>query len=237
MDSIYLFSKYTLKREVRLLFCGILSFFANTIIFPKRSLCAGAIRNLILSSFMKGPFRVSYIMKGVVIDDISKVFLDTDVIINEGVSIKGGLEVGRKTYIGKDTIINGPVKIGSGCFVNYVCEINAKTTIENNVVIGPNVRFFSKTHEIGSSDFRAGNLKHDPIRIERGVWIGGGVIVLGGVTIGGGSVVGAGSVVTMDVPENSLIVGNPAKVIKKLGPGYGGSPEGSPKTPPEIKWA
>jgi len=237
MDSIYLFSKYTLKREIRFFAYGILSFFVNTIIFPKRSMYAAAVRNFILSPFMKWPFRTSYIMKGVVIDDISKVFLDTDVILNEGVMIKGGLEAGRKTFIGKDTIINGLVKIGSGCFVNYVCEINAKTTIGDNVVIGPNVRFLSKTHEIGSSDFRAGNLKYDPIRVESGVWIGGGVIVLGGVTIGGGAVVGAGSVVTKDVPEDSVVVGNPAKVIKKLGPGYGGGPEESPKTPPEIKWA
>jgi serine acetyltransferase len=44
-------------------------------------------------------------------------------------------------------------------------------------------------------------------------------------------------VVTEDVEENVIAVGNPARVIKKLGPGYGGRPEGSPKDPPEIRWA
>ena len=55
-----------------------------------------------------------------------------------------------------------------------------------------------------------------PVTIEDGCWIGGGVIILPGVTIGKGSVIGAGSVVTKSIPENSLAVGNPCKVIRKI---------------------
>ena len=55
-----------------------------------------------------------------------------------------------------------------------------------------------------------------PIKIGNGCWLGGGVIVLPGVTIGDGSVIGAGSVVTKDIPENSLAVGNPCRVIRKI---------------------
>lgn len=237
MDSIYLLSKFTIKRELKLFLYGLLSFFVNVIIFPKRSMYAGALRGFFLSPFMKGPLRVRFIMKGVVLDDISRIFLDTDAILREGVTVMGGLEVGKKAYIGRNSVINGPVKIGSSTFINYDGEINAETVIGDNVTIGPGVRFLSKTHEIGSSDFRAGNLHHGPIKIKDGVWIGGGVIVLKGVTIGKGAVIGAGSVVTGDVSENSLVVGNPAREIRRLGPGYLGLPEGNPKGPPDIKWA
>ena len=54
-----------------------------------------------------------------------------------------------------------------------------------------------------------------PVVIEDNCWIGGGVIILPGVTIGKGSVIGAGSVVTKNIPENSVAVGNPCRVIRK----------------------
>ncbi len=55
-----------------------------------------------------------------------------------------------------------------------------------------------------------------PITIESNCWIASNVVICGGVTIGQGSVIGAGSVVTRDIPANSLAVGNPCKVIRKL---------------------
>ena len=55
-----------------------------------------------------------------------------------------------------------------------------------------------------------------PVTIEDGCWIGGGVIILPGVTIGQKSAIGAGSVVTKDIPANSLAVGNPCRVIRKI---------------------
>ena len=57
-----------------------------------------------------------------------------------------------------------------------------------------------------------------PIKIEDGVWIGGGAILLPGVTIGRNSVIGAGSVVTRSIPENVVAVGNPCRVIKTIEP-------------------
>jgi acetyltransferase-like isoleucine patch superfamily enzyme len=176
-------------------------------------------------------------MGGVTLEDISKTFLDTDAIIKENVRVKGGLKLGNRSYIERESVVNGPVVIGARCFVNHGGEINAETTIEDNVIVGPGVKFLSKTHETGSEDFRAGNLHHLPITVKKGAWIGGGAIILGGVTVGRGSIVGAGSVVVEDVPANVICVGNPARVIKKLGPAYGGKPKGSPKDPPEIRWA
>jgi acetyltransferase-like isoleucine patch superfamily enzyme len=57
-----------------------------------------------------------------------------------------------------------------------------------------------------------------PVRIGRGAWLGARVIVLKGVTIGTGAVVGAGSVVTRDIPDWTIVAGNPARIIKTLGP-------------------
>ena len=55
-----------------------------------------------------------------------------------------------------------------------------------------------------------------PINIEDGVWIGGHAVISAGVTVGKNSIIGAGSVVTEDIPANSVAVGNPARVIRKI---------------------
>jgi acetyltransferase-like isoleucine patch superfamily enzyme len=237
METIYLFSRFTLVRELKLLLYAPLRFFTDVLIFPKRGMYAAALRGLLLSVFMRGPLRVRFVMKGVTFDSLSRVFLDTDAHLREDVSVRGPLVMGKKAYVERETIINGPVTIGSSVFVNNRCEINGETIIEDDVTIGPGVRFLSKTHEIGGEAFRAGNLHHCPIRVGRGAWIGGGAIILGNVTIGRGAVVGAGSVVIRDVPENSVAVGNPARVVKTLGPGYGGGPPGSSIPPEDIRWA
>jgi acetyltransferase-like isoleucine patch superfamily enzyme len=237
METIYLFSRYTLIRELKLFSYALLRLLVDVMIFPRRSMYAAALRGLMLSVFMKKPFRVRFVMKGVIFDSLSKVFLDTDAHLKEDVTVRGALEMGKKAYVERETIINGPVTIGSSVFINNRCEINGETVIEDDVTIGPGVKFLSKTHEIGSEAFRAGNLHHRPIRVGRGAWIGGGAIILGDVTIGRGAVVGAGSVVNRDVPESSVVAGNPARIIKTLGPGYGGGPPGSDMLPEDIRWA
>ena len=101
--------------------------------------------------------------------------------------------------------------------------------IGNRVLIAPNVQFYTATHPINFEERfvedwneNSGNLffrtKALPIIVEDNVLIGGGSIILAGVTIGKGSVIGARSVVTKAIPENSLAVGNPCKIIKLLNP-------------------
>jgi len=79
-----------------------------------------------------------------------------------------------------------------------------------------NVTFMNSDHDVADSERRAGMYHPKPIIVGDGCWIGGGVIILPGVTIGRGSVIGAGSVVTKSIPANSLAVGNPCKVIRKI---------------------
>ena len=119
--------------------------------------------------------------------------------------------------------IGNNVSINTGCtFVD--CN---KIIIGNNVLIAPNVQIYTATHPVDlnerltptETESGTAYIRHTyalPVTIEDGCWIGGGVIILPGVTIGRGSVIGAGSVVTKSIPANSLAVGNPCKVIRKI---------------------
>lgn len=121
------------------------------------------------------------------------------------------------------------IHIGNNVTVNANCtfvDCN-KITIGSNVLIAPNVQIYTATHPIELSQRLLPVQTQEgteyqrrtyalPVTIEEGCWIGGGVIILPGVTIGYGSVVGAGSVVAKDIPANSLAVGNPCKVVRKI---------------------
>jgi acetyltransferase-like isoleucine patch superfamily enzyme len=82
-------------------------------------------------------------------------------------------------------------------------------------MIGPNVTIVTSGHPIEPSQRRASVIAK-PIVIERNVWIAAGATIIGGVTIGENSVVAAGSVVTKDVPQNTLVAGNPARVLRSI---------------------
>lgn len=85
--------------------------------------------------------------------------------------------------------------------------------------IGPHVQLLTATHPVEPAQRRAKWEAAKPITIGNNVWLGGGAIVLPGVTIGDNTVVGAGAVVTSDLPADVIAVGNPAKVIGKIGEG------------------
>ena len=109
-------------------------------------------------------------------------------------------------------------ELGDGVYFNTNCVIldSAPVKIGNNTLFGPNVQIYTPAHPLDYKTRNTGIEIAKPITIGENCWIGGGVIILGGVTIGNGCVIGAGSVVTKDIPENSLAVGNPAKVIRKI---------------------
>lgn len=85
-------------------------------------------------------------------------------------------------------------------------------------MIGANSQFYTPQHPLLPEERNGlrGAEWATAIHIGNDVWIGGGAIILAGVTVGDGSTVGAGAVVTKDVPPRSVVVGNPAKVVKTL---------------------
>lgn len=112
----------------------------------------------------------------------------------------------------------GPeISVGRNVFVNQNCTFYdlGGLSIADDVMIGPNVSLITSGHPIEPSR-RRDFVTAKPIVIERNVWIAAGATVIGGVTVGENSVVAAGSVVTKDVPANTLVGGNPARVIRSI---------------------
>lgn len=131
-----------------------------------------------------------------------------------------GCQIGDGTKIGAFVEIQKNAKVGRRCKISshtFICE---GVTIEDNVFVGHNVTFVNDTYPRATTP--AGGLqteedwKVEPTLVKKGASIGSGVTILANVVIGEGALVGAGSVVTKDVPPFSVVVGNPAKVVKLL---------------------
>ncbi|WP_327280610.1 MULTISPECIES: sugar O-acetyltransferase [unclassified Streptomyces] len=116
------------------------------------------------------------------------------------------------------------IHIGARTFVNFgaVFLDTAPITIGADTQIGPNVQLLTPTHPLDPAARRAGWERGVPVTLGDNVWLGGGTIVCPGVTIGDDTVVGAGSVVVKDLPAGVLAVGNPARVVRSLGPAESG---------------
>jgi acetyltransferase-like isoleucine patch superfamily enzyme len=110
------------------------------------------------------------------------------------------------------------IRVGQNVFVNQNCTFYdlGGIDIADDVMIGPNVSIITTGHPLEPSQRRAATIGK-PIAIEKNVWIAAGATIIGGVTVGGNSVVAAGSVVTKAVPPNTLVGGNPARVIRTIG--------------------
>jgi len=110
------------------------------------------------------------------------------------------------------------IRVGRNVFVNQNCTFYdlGGLDIGDDVMIGPNVSIITTGHPLDPSQRRAATIGK-PIVIERNVWIAAGATIVGGVTVAENSVVAAGSVVTKDVPPNTLVGGNPARVIRSIG--------------------
>lgn len=127
--------------------------------------------------------------------------------------------------------------LGTEVFCNFGTVIldSAEVHIGDRTMIGPNCQLITVSHPVDDVAMRRGGWEHArPIHIGRDVWLAAGVTVLPGVSIGDRSVIGAGALVTRDLPADSLAVGSPAKVLRRLDPDRherGQLPTGAPVEP------
>lgn len=149
-------------------------------------------------------------------DDVK---LGKDVKIYSFVNLYG-CEIDDNSKIGTFVEIQKGARIGKNCKVSshsFICE---GVTIEDNVFIGHGVMFINDrfpraTNEDGGLQSEA-DWTCIPTLIEKGASVGSNATILCGVTVGAGAIVGAGSVVTRDVPTNTIVAGNPAKILKSI---------------------
>jgi acetyltransferase-like isoleucine patch superfamily enzyme len=114
----------------------------------------------------------------------------------------------------------GRIEFGDNISINkgfsIVCR--SKILFGNNIMIGPNVMIFDHNHQFIDSiiTFNKQGFKSSPIILGDNIWIGANVFISSGVTIGSNVVVAAGSIVTKNISSNTIVGGNPAKIIKDL---------------------
>jgi len=132
-----------------------------------------------------------------------------------------GCEVDDNTKIGCFVEIQKKAKIGKNCKISshtFICE---GVTIEDDVFVGHNVTFINDKYPKATNGGGRLQTEEDwtvqPIMVEKGASIGSGSTILSNVRIGVNAIIGAGSVVTHDVPPNSIVAGNPAKILRKIG--------------------
>jgi acetyltransferase-like isoleucine patch superfamily enzyme len=147
------------------------------------------------------------------------VKLGRDVKLSKFINLYG-CEIGDETKIGAFVEVQKNAKIGKRCKISshtFVCE---GVTIEDNVFVGHGVTFINDSYPRATS--AEGKLQTEADwKVERtvvktGASIGSGATILSRLTIGENAIVGAGSTVTKDVPENAIVAGNPAKVLRHL---------------------
>jgi acetyltransferase-like isoleucine patch superfamily enzyme len=148
-----------------------------------------------------------------------------DVKLGRNVRIHGfvnlyGCEIGDDTRIGTFVEIQKGAKIGDRCKISshtFICE---GVTIESGVFVGHGVTFINDRYPRATNG--TGQLQTETdwdcqkTLVRRGASIGSGATLLGGITIGENALIGAGSVVTKDVPPNTAVAGNPARLLERV---------------------
>lgn len=129
-----------------------------------------------------------------------------------------GTEIDESTAVFTPLYINygRHTTIGKNVFINFDCTFLdlGGITIEDNVLIAPKVSLLSEGHPVSPENRQS--LIPGHIHIKKNAWIGANATILPGVTIGENAIVAAGAVVSKDVPDNAIVGGVPAKIIKLI---------------------
>ncbi|MBX3744422.1 MAG: N-acetyltransferase [Verrucomicrobiae bacterium] len=150
-----------------------------------------------------------------------------DVRLGKGVRLFGfvnlyGCDIGDDTRVGTFVEIQKDVRIGRRCKISSHTFICSGVTIEDEVFVGHGVMFINDlvpraTNPDGRPQSEA-DWQCVPTLVKRGASIGSNATLLAGITVGERAVVGAGAVVTRDVPNDTVVVGNPARILRTLDP-------------------
>lgn len=118
------------------------------------------------------------------------------------------ISIGERVVIRPGTMLHGAT-----------ASLEESIAIENDVLIGSGVHIYVENHKFDLTNVSIidqGHHQSSKVILKKGCWIGANTIILPGVTVGRNSVIGAGSIVTKSIPDYSVAVGNPARVIKKI---------------------
>jgi acetyltransferase-like isoleucine patch superfamily enzyme len=147
------------------------------------------------------------------------VKLGTNVTLSQFINLYG-CEIGDNTKIGAFVEVQKRAKIGKNCKISshtFICE---GVTIEDGAFIGHSVTFINDSYPRATSLDGSLQTENDwqveRTLVKKGASIGSGATILSNVVIGENSIVGAGSVVTKNVPPNTIVVGNPARVLRQI---------------------
>jgi acetyltransferase-like isoleucine patch superfamily enzyme len=151
------------------------------------------------------------------------VCISDDVKLGQDVSLSKfinlyGCEIGDRSRVGAFVEIQKNAKVGRNCKISshsFICE---GVAIEDNVFIGHGVTFINDSYPRATTP--EGELqtqkdwKVEPTLVKKGASIGSGATILSNLVIGENALIGAGSVVTRDVPDNAVVAGNPARLLR-----------------------
>ncbi|MFC0470155.1 sugar O-acetyltransferase [Halalkalibacter kiskunsagensis] len=115
-------------------------------------------------------------------------------------------DYGYNTFVGENFFAN------FDCTILDVCEVR----FGDNCMLAPGVHIYTATHPLNPTERNSGKEYAKPITFGNNVWIGGSAVINPGVTIGDNVVIASGAVVTKDIPDNVVVGGNPAKIIKHI---------------------